>query len=739
MPTVARAAVLALALVLSAAPSLAAQGWILPDLPGDRPGIRPVPAALPVVRLRTDVHVRIAGRVAHVEVEEWFENRGGPMAEGVYHYPLPGETVFDRYSLFQGDLELTGEAMDAEEARRIYEAIVRSQRDPALIELLGQGMIRARVFPFGAGERRRIVLRYTQLLPASGDALEFRYAAGVPSPGNPAFPNASGAAPTALRITVDDAGDFLAPFSPTHALSVERRGGTLEVSPEGDAGGRFALYLPRAGAPVRLSLATHRPASGDGYFMLTLSPGQVTEATMPRDLTVAVDVSGSMSGEKLEQTRRALLQLLGTLGPSDRFRLIRFSSGVESFRPEWSPARGEALAEARQWVQGFHANGGTNIEGALAEALDAASPEGHLPVVVFLTDGLPTVGVRDAELLAGSAEAALGRARVFAFGVGYDVDAYLLDRLASAGRGSVQYVDPGADVEQALGALAMKIRHPVLTDLELDRLPVRVSEIYPRELPDLFAGGELTLFGRYAGPGQGELAVRGQREGTTARFASRVSFPAHQAENAFIPRLWAARKIGELTREVRIGGPDPELVEAIRETALRYGILTEYTSYLVLEPGVVADGMDDQGRFTAEAPRAGREAVLRSAASGAARAASSAADVVSMEALALQALAPGTRNRSESVRLVAGRAFEQVEGRWVDRLHREELSVVEVEPYSAAWFALLDALPELSNWWSEVEEGIVAGRAVSVGVREGGARTLPSGEVARIARDFRAR
>ena len=442
-----RLALALLAACLLSPASAQGQGWIQPD--------RPFPG-FAVERVRTHVQIRVIDRIAHVEVEEWFHNGGGRLEEGIYLYPLPGETVFQNYSLFQGDVELTGETMDAQQARSIYEEIVRRKKDPALIELVGHGLIRARVFPIAAGETRRITLRYTQILERAGDVLELRYAAGGPGragvTGVPQPRPGQEPTPLSFTVTVEDEARFLDPFSPTHELAVDRGTGEMRIRPSDQLSGSFVLFLPPAGEPVRLALSTHRPSSEDGYFMLNLSPGGVGESAVPRDVTMVVDVSGSMSGEKLSQTRRALGQLLGSLRAADRFRLIRFSSGVTSYARGWTPAAGPELMRAQAWVERLRADGGTNISGALDEAFSETSPEGRLPVLIFLTDGLPTAGDTNPEAIADLADRLWGRARVFAFGVGYDVDTYLLDRLTMAGRGGVQYVGPGEDVERGVGA-----------------------------------------------------------------------------------------------------------------------------------------------------------------------------------------------------------------------------------------------------------------------------------------------
>ncbi|MEJ2504201.1 MAG: VIT domain-containing protein, partial [Gemmatimonadota bacterium] len=538
MKTHERARAMGLALLLLAPAGGAAQGWIDP-LP------RSVDAG--VVKLSTDVRVQVEGRVAQVVVEEWFENRGGALGEGDYLYPLPGEAVFSNFSLYQGDRELRGETMDAGAARSIYEEIVRKRRDPALIELVGHGLIRARVFPIQPGERRRITLRYTQVLERAGDAVQFRYGAGRRSPGPvlreelpPGHPGAAAAPRISFALEADGEA-WGEPFSPTHRLDIDRADGRLRVRPASDLTGDFSVFLPVAGAAVGLSVAAHHPSGEDGYFMLTLSPGAGRGGATPRDVTAVVDVSGSMSGAKLDQTKAALRQLLGSLGDDDRFRLIAFSNRVRATGNGWSRPTPEEVREARRWIDGLVADGGTNIAGALEEALRLETPDDRLPVVVFLTDGLPTVGERDPERIAAAADARRGAARVFAFGVGYDVNTYLLDRLGEAGRGSTAYVEPGEDVERALSVLASKITHPVLTDLAIDGAPVRLEEVYPGALPDLFAGEELVVFGRYAGAGGGELRVRGRRSGRTERFAVAAEFPASTAANDYIPRLWAAR------------------------------------------------------------------------------------------------------------------------------------------------------------------------------------------------------
>src|SRR6266446_1448710 len=528
----------AVALLGTLSTSLFAQGWIDP--------MRPVPpnANGRIERLRSAVQVSITGRVARVSVEEWFRNNGPMLEEGMYHFPLPSEAVFSSYSLWQGDQELRGEAMDATQARSIYETIVRQKRDPALIELAGEGLIRARVFPIAPGETRKITLKYTQLLDRAGDAWRFRYLGD----------RNRQSAPRSFRLEVDSAARFGDPYSPTHQVQVTRHDNRLEVTlGDNAAAGDFELFLPLARGLIGLSLVPHHPLDEDGYFMLLLAPGAAANAaTLQRDLVAVIDVSGSMSGEKIQQAKLALIQLLGSLREGDRFRLVAFSGGVRRYAEGWTAYTTDARRDAESWIRGLDAEGGTNIAGALTEAFAQAPAEQSLGVVVFLTDGQASTGETDPERITASAEQGRGKFRVFSFGIGDDVNTYLLDRLTERARGTTEYMRPGENIERAVGTLAAKVASPVLTDVTISAgSGFELYDMQPGNLPDLFAGDEMVVLGRYRGAGSGEqsVTVQGRRNGRQEEF--RTTFGDREnADARYIEQLWAARKAGALSREI---------------------------------------------------------------------------------------------------------------------------------------------------------------------------------------------
>src|SRR3989454_298366 len=700
------------AVVLPIVPA-AAQGWI--EHPRGA-----------IAKVRSAVQVEVTGRVARVTVEEWFRNAGALLDEGNYLYPLPGEAVFSDFSLWQGDRELKGEPMDAVQARAIYEEIVRRKRDPALIELAGHGLLRARVFPIGPGETRKITLRYTKMLNRGGAARRFGYPAGS---------GAGAAASASFRMQVDSAARFGDPYSPTHRLSSSRSDDRIDLTlADTTARGDLELFLPLARSLVGMSLVTSQPSGEDGFFMLLLAPGGVAQTpAVRRDLVAVLDVSGSMSGDKLDQAKTALAQLLGTLRSGDRFRVVTFGSDVRRYAAGWTEVSGDNVRAAQEWVRRLDTGGGTNIAGALGEAFAESPAEARLGVVVFLTDGMATVGETNPERIADQADHGRGPFRVFAFGIGYDVNTYLLDRLTERARGITEYIRPGGDIEQAVASLASKVASPVLTDLALRADGVELYDLQPHSLPDLFGGDELVVFGRYRGEGRGEKSVTviGRRGGREERFSTAARFAGEQAGLDYVQQLWAARRAGALSSDIRLHGPNPEVVSELKRLALRYGILTEYTSYLVQEPNVVARPMPLQA--PAPEAQAGAGAVPRS------ETARKLASSASLDGIAMYASGapPDTRTRGDATRRLGSRLFVLRDSVWTDIAHKDSLRVVKVAAFSDAYFALLRALPELVQAAALEPAVLVAGRRASIKIEAGGKTERASGELAKRGSDFR--
>lgn len=726
-----------------------AQGWIVPRPCGF--GIMPVegrPTVAPpirdcgqnIARTRSDVRVELADRVLRYEVEERFVNRGGTIGEADYLFPLPANAAFQDLKLsINGEL-VSGETMNAGQARGIYESIVRARRDPALVEWMGHGLLRARIFPINPGEEKRIVVRFQSIATREGDALRIDYFRG----GAPGTTNVRDDGTSSFALSYRATSELGTPYSPTHQLDVHNNANRTEVAVRGDAKDVTLLVPSRRPTTAAISALAYAPGNEDGFALITVTPpaAQGAEA-IPRDITLVLDVSGSMSGRKIEQARAAGRQLLSTLRPADRFRLIDFSSDVRTFQNDFVPATDANVRQATRYLDALDASGGTNIEGALREAMRPAVVDGHLPIILFLTDGEPTIGETQPDRLASIATDANSRARetrrIFTFGLGSDVNVSLLETLALEGRGTSQFVRPDESVERTVGIVANRLVGPVLTDVRIRvEGDPRLSKMLPSQPSDLFADHDLVVFTRYTGHGEARVIVEGNRRGTPVRWTSTVDLPDRERDNPFVARLWAAQRVGYLSAEKRKHGAAQEIDDEIRTLGERYGIPTEFTSYLVTEPGLVAN----RRGILSPAPASGAPQMAPVAeqrfelakASSAQRAAGNVAMLDSLRAAA-PASADARLDAAVNTRRVDARTFILRDGVWTDARFRTGMETIIIKPYSKAYFDLLTLLPELRSTFALGDRVIVVGKSVAITLDEAkGASEITTGMRATIAR-----
>jgi Ca-activated chloride channel family protein len=718
-----------------------AQGWIIPRpcTPMPCPECRRPPrdcrgGDVPQIERRaSNVDVELRDGVLHYEVEETFVNRGGGVGEADYLFPLPKNAAFEGLKLeINGEL-VAGETMSADEARRIYEDIVRKSRDPALVEWMGHGLLRTRIFPINAGETRRVVVRFHAVAEREGDAVRVDYFRGT-RPGAAADINGDRNDPEGrlrFQLTYPREG-FGRPYSPTHDVQVSDERGTGHVELSGGAREMTLLLPMRRGARAAIGVLSHAPGREEGFALFTLSPPSIAPRETPRDVTLVLDVSGSMSGKKIQQAREAGKQLLATLSPRDRFRLIDFASDVNTFRDAFVFATRANIEDAEEYLDGLRAEGSTNISGALEEALSVPTDDRRLPVILFVTDGEPTVGERDPERIAERAATARGRRRVFTFGVGADLNVALLERLALEGRGTAHFVRPDESVERAVSVVASRLTSPVATDLRIRVEGARLSKMHPAGPYDLFAGQDLVVLARYDGSGTILVRFEGESANGPVSWTTEAELPERDRENGFVARLWATQRVGYLSAERRRNGASQEIDDEIRELGEKYGIPTELTSYLVLEPGQVAlrgqnslNGVVAAGRGAA-APSVAQERLRRFDEAKAASAMRDARSLSQVEA-APQAQAAGIISRR-----IGTRTFVLKDSVWTDVLFKEGTRLVTVQPYSEAYFALVRELPDLGPAFGLGERVLVRGTKVAVAVAPNGSQKLTASEIAAI-------
>jgi Ca-activated chloride channel homolog len=705
-----------------------------------------------VYRKSSDVRVDLVDRVLRYEITETFVNRGVRVGEADYMFPLPKGAAFQDLKLSINGEMIAGETMSADRARRIYEEIVRSQRDPALLEWMGYGLFRARIFPIAPGEEKKVVLRFHVVAPREGDALRVDYFRGLRN--TQLATSRLGEGRTSLVLTYPNDPVYGTAYSPTHSIESEygsiyspasmgsdRRGSSRRVVVR-DARGEITLLIPfRKSASAAISLLANAPGNDDGFALITLSPPAITPRAVPRDLTFVLDVSGSMSGEKMDQARAAGKQFLRSLSSADRFRLIDFSSDVRSFRDNFSYATRDNIRAAERYLDDLEAQGGTNIAGALDEALSIRQQSGRLPIVLFLTDGLPTVGERNGAVIASSVARHRGSRRLFTFGVGSDLNISLIEQLALEGRGTASFVRPDESVERAVGIVASRLTNPLVTDVRVRADGVRLLKMHPSGPVDIFAGEDLVILARYDGSGDAVVRFDGQTSAGPVSWGTRVTFPERSRENAYVARLWATQRVGYLSAEKRKHGGSRELDQEIRELGERYGVPTEFSSYLVLEPGmnprltdsrqqsngrIVLRGNVGSGAVAAEAaaaaPPSADRAFEAAKTSSAQRAATNMAAIDSLS---------GLRDEAR-VRRLGNTTFLLRDGVWTDAKFRQDAPVLRVKPFSDAYFKLIEAMPELREAFSFNERLIVSGRSMAIELTPQGKEQLTDADLRQL-------
>jgi Ca-activated chloride channel family protein len=541
----------------------------------------------PLAMLNHQVQIAIEDQVAVTKVEQTFRNHTDRALEATYIFPVPKGASVRKFTMWVNGKEVPGELVEADKARQIYTDIVRRTQDPGLLEYMGNNLLRLRVFPVPAKGDQKLALSFTSVAPRDASLVEYVYPLKTDGKATRTLEKFS------LEATIKSQHPIQNVYSPTHAIATTRPNDhEAQVRFEHDQAlldKDFQLFYAVGDHDVGMTLLTQRPITGEnGFFLLLLSPRveMSKSQVIPRDMVLVLDTSGSMRGVKMDQAKKALQYCLKNLGTQDRFGLINFATTVNKYKDGLVEANKEQLEQAGKWVDQLEATGGTAIDDALSAALQMrTSDAGRSFTMVFFTDGCPTIGETNPDKILKNASAKnTANTRIFTFGVGDDVNATLLDQLAEGTRAVSTYVRPAEDIEVKVSGLYGKISHPVLTNLQITAgNDVRLSEIYPPQLPDLFRGGQVVVLGRYSGKGHAALTLRGMVGMEAKEFVYEANLPEKTTEDkGFVEHLWARRKVGYLLDQIRANGEKKELVDETVALAKKYGIATPYTSYLIV-------------------------------------------------------------------------------------------------------------------------------------------------------------
>src|ERR1035437_1820749 len=686
------------------------------------------------------VHTRITDQVAVTAVDQEFYNPNAVRLEGTFLFPVPKRAHINKLTMEIDGKQVEAELLPADKARRIYEDIVRKLKDPALLEYAGRDVFKVRIFPIEPNSTKRITLSYTELLKADNGLVSYVL------PLNTEKFSAKPIRDVSVKVDLESKRPLKSIYSPSHSVQVKRHGPNQatavyeasEVQPDND----FALYFAPEKDELGVNLLTQRQSDEDGYFLLLASPGvDVKEKqVVTKDVAFVLDTSGSMAGKKLEQAKKALLFCVENLNDGDRFELIRFSTEVEPLFDKLVKATEPNRAKANDFIRDLKPIGGTAIDDALRKALALRPGQDDRPfVVIFLTDGRPTIGTTDEDqIVANVKKENEGRTRVFCFGIGTDVNTHLLDRITEDTRAVSQYVLPDEDLEVKVSSFFSRIKEPVLANPTLTFTGgIRATKLYPSPLPDLFKGEQLIMVGRYSGKGDAAIIVEGTVNGASRKFTYEVNFPAEASDSEFIPRLWATRRVGYLLDEIRLHGENSELRDEVTELARKYSIVTPYTAYLILEDESQHNvpvrmrslqSFDGDGGARKEAAQAwsdfkdvrGGERAVASARYGLAfRGADAAAPAAasgvleSRRALGLAdrsggsaAASPANKSKerlveySQQAQFVAGKSFFQNDKQWIDSAIQKIPTAkhLRIQFGSTEYFDLITKQPKALPW-----------------------------------------
>jgi Ca-activated chloride channel family protein len=577
---------------------------VFDDVPTEPQTIREIPLPLK----HTDVDAKVQGYVGTVEVTQQFENPYDEKIEAVYMFPLPEKAAISEFVMTIGDRNIRGILREKEEARAIYRQARAQGYRASLLTQHRPNVFEQKVANIEPGKQIDVNITYYETLSYSDGWYSFNFPTVVGPrynpPGSPdplvavpqtnTFPTRDDAIrylPPGTRSAHDisiavelDAGVAIEEIESSHELAksygrddivrVSLADGT--VVPDED----FRLRFRVAGETIKSSLLTYVDEESDqGYFTLMLYPPADLESLerQPLELVFVLDCSGSMSGEPIEQAKSAIVAALDRLGPHDSFQIIRFSQNASQFGPAPVAATPENLRAARQYVRNLSGSGGTQMIEGVKAALDFPHDDERLRFVTFLTDGY--IG-NEAQIL-DAIDARLDASRIFSFGVGSSPNRYLLERMASTGRGVVAYLSLEDSGGMIMDAFFDRIAHPAMIDVDIDWGDMDVADVYPATLPDLFVGRPVIVTGRFTGR-PNDLTFSGRA--ANARVAVDLDYDRRAPQHEFLPNLWARLRIAELNDRLAVNPADAgPLGKQIRETALAYNLMSDYTSFIAVD------------------------------------------------------------------------------------------------------------------------------------------------------------
>ena len=532
-----------------------------------------------------DVHVTINNGIAVTDVTQVFLNTENRQVEALYTFPVPKGASVANFSMWINGKEMIGEVVEKKRAREIYNSYKRKRQDPGLLEQVDYKTFEMRVFPINANAEQKVRITYYQELNIDHDRGTYVYPLatvtrkGIDSKTTGRF---------AINVEIKSAIPLVTVASPSHkdafvvakhsdeyaAASLESTGGSLAS----DVVINYDIARPNSG----IDLIASKKINEDGYFCMTITAGkELAKQETGMDYIFVLDVSGSMANDgKLIVSKNALDAFTDEIGESDRFEVMTFNVTPHVLFGDLKSGTETAKAEARDFMATQEARGRTELVPAMTTAYKYGNPDRTLNVVI-LSDGMTEQGER--QTLLQMIQSRPGNARVFCVGIGNEVNRPLLEQMADDSGGLAAFISRGDDFKQAARGFKRKLMRPVATDLQLDFGGLHVFDIEPRVVPNLFHGSPIRIYGRYSGGGDADLTLSGNIQGVAMKQTVTMSFPQQDEQNPEIERMWAWKRVDQLLKNADRTGDRGQVLDEIILLGEEYSIVTEYTSFLVLE------------------------------------------------------------------------------------------------------------------------------------------------------------
>ena len=570
---------------------------------------------VPLPLKHTDVQASVLGYIATVRVTQQFHNPFDAKIEAKYVFPLPHNAAVNEFIMTIGERRIRGIIRERKEAEAIYAAAKSQGYVAALLTQERPNVFTQSVANIEPGKEIDVELNYFHTLEWADGWYEFVFPTVVGPRFNPPDTTtgigavARGAHGTsgqstevqylkpgersghdiAIKLDINAGVAIEDTECATHVISKEAPSAErllIKLSPNDRIPNKdFVFRFRVAGAQMKSGLLTSHDERG-GFFTLMLYPPKDLKqlACKPLELVFVLDSSGSMNGRPIAEAKKAIDRALRQLGPDDTFQLINFDNNTSQLGPRPVAATPENVRRGIDYISKIEGGGGTMMNAGIKAALNFPHDPERLRFVCFLTDGF--IG-NEAEILT-TIQQHLGATRIFSFGIGSSVNRFLMDHMAKVGRGAVAYLGPNDSAARIMDDFIERIRHPALTDLQLDWGSATVTEVFPQRVPDVFVGRPVVLTGRFQDSKLARIRLSGEAGGKRVEW----NVPANGTEqHCGLPSVWARMKIADLSDRALLERSG-ELAGEIRQTALDFGLMSEFTAFVAVDSSRVTAGKE---------------------------------------------------------------------------------------------------------------------------------------------------